>query len=163
MSKIGRRYNLNMPPTTVSAAQDLFQFNGVAGLMYRIIRQWISCTDTTIATGQMISLRSRRLPATVTSGSGGTGSLTPANLDPGDATCSSTGNLINSTTKATTSGTAVITWLGSTHLYAAHLWDYEQADQHIFVPPSTAWVFELLSTVSGTVNLSGGIEIEELG
>lgn len=161
--KIGRRYTLNIPPATVAAPQDLAQFNGAANLMYRIIKMWISCSDTSLATGQSLSLRARRLPATVTNGSGGTGSLTPASLDPGDAACTSNTNLINSTTKATTNGTAVIVWEGNCHLYQGLSWDFEASDMHVFVPPSTAFVFELLSTVSGTVNLSGGVLVEELG
>jgi hypothetical protein len=161
--KLGRRYNLIFPPVTVSAAQDLIQFNGVAGFMYRIIRQWLGCTDTTIATGQMLSLRSRRLPATVTNGSGGTGSVTPSLIDQGDAICSSSGNFYNNTAKATTSGTAVLTFSGSTHLYAFHMFDYEQYDASPPIPPGTSWVFELLGAPSGTVNLTGGICIEEIG
>jgi hypothetical protein len=161
--KIGRRYILPIPPATVAAAQDLAQFNGAAGKVYRIISQSIGCTDTTIATGQMLSLRARYLPATVTNGSGGTGSLTPSAVDPGDAACSSAGNLINSTTKAITGGTAVILFEGSCHLYQGHYKNYENEDACPILIPSTAFVFELLSTVSGTVNLSGELVVEEIG
>ncbi len=161
--KIGRRYVLINPPTTNSQAVDLFQFNGAAGKVYRIISHAISCTDTTIATGQMLSLRARYLPATVSNGSGGTGSLTPSAVDPGDAACSSTGNFINNTSKATTGGTAVIVWEGSCHLYQGHFFNYELQDICPIIIPSTAFVFELLSTVSGTVDLTGVLTVEEIG
>lgn len=160
--KVGRRYVLNVPPVTVSVAQDLAQFNGAANHIYRIIKCWIGCTDTSIATGQMLSLRARFLPATVTNGSGGTGSLTPNKVDQADAACSSATNLINSTTKATTSGSAVILLSASTHLYQPFVWDWEAADECPIIIPSTAFVFELLSTVGGTVNLSGGVLVEEI-
>lgn len=155
-----RTYRVQFSAVTVSAAQDLVQITGASGKMMRILRMWVACSDTTLATGQMLSLRTRFLPATVTVGSGGTTGVTPSKNDPGDAACSSATCATNNTTPATTSGTAIIVYSGGCHLY-------QGLDRPCVNPPvigpSEAFVFELLSVVSGTVHLSGGVELEEMG
>ncbi len=155
-----RAYQVTFEGVGVSAAQDLVQITGAAGKMFRILRHYVACTDTSLATGQMLELRGRFLPATVTVGSAGTISITPSKKDPGDAACSSSTCATNNTVKATTSGTPVILYENGCHLYQGDNWRY---DSPPIVGPSEAFVFELLSTVSGTVHLSGGVEFEELG
>jgi hypothetical protein len=41
-------------------------------------------------------------------------------------------------------------------------YDYEFPNPPV-IGPSEAFVFELLSTVTGTVHLSGGVRVEEIG
>ena len=117
-------------------------------------------TDTTVATSQSVSTRCSFLPATVTNGSGGT---TPVaqKLDPGDASPSVTAKA-NNTTPATTSGTKVTLEESGDHAYNGYrsMWDDKSTP---IVGPSESFVLELLSTVSGTVHMSGGVECEELG
>ena len=153
-----RRYRVVFEQVTVSAAQDMLQITGASGKMLRILRAWVNSTNTTLPTSQMIAIRCRTLPATVTNGSGGT-TPTIQKTDIGDASASFTA-LANNTTKATTSGTAVINDDTGTHISAGY-------DNMFITPPpigpSEAFVFELLSTVSGTVALSGGVEVEEIG
>ena len=89
--------------------------------------------------------------------------LTPALLNlfplPGDSAASFTAN-INDTTKATTSGAFTNVEENGCHLYQG----YDKTFARPFlVGPNEGFVFELLSTVSGTVHLSGGVEAEELG
>lgn len=155
-----RPYQVTFEGVAVSAAQDLVQINGATGKFYQILRHWVGCTDTSVATGQMLQLRSRFLPATVTNGSGGTTGITPSKKDPGDAAASNSTCLTNSTTKATTNGTAVTIYEQGCHLYQGDNWRYDNSP---IVGPSEAFVFELMSTVSGTVHLSGGVEIMEWG
>lgn len=153
-----RIYKVMFEGVSVAAAQDLLQIEGAAGKMLRILRRWVKNTDTTLATAQMLELRERFLPATVSNGSGGS-TPTIAKNDPGDAAASFTA-LANNTTKATSSGTAVVLWEGAEHIYNGF------DDVHMNPPPigpSESYVFELLSTVSGTVHLSGGVEVEETG
>ena len=157
---MGRRYRVTFEGVGVSAAQDLVQITGASGKMMLILRHWVGCTDTSLATGQMLELRARFLPATVTVGSGGTTGITPSKNDPGDAACSSSTCATNNTTPATTNGTAVKLYENGCHLYQGDNWRY---DSPPVIGPSEAFVFELLSTVSGTVHLSGGVEIEEMG
>lgn len=155
-----RKYQVTFSGVSVSAAQDLVQITGASGRLFRILRQWVGVTDTSLATGQALKLRARFLPATVTVGSGGTTGITPSKIDPGDAACSSSTCATNNTTQATTNGTAVVLYANGVHLYQGENWTYTQPP---IIGPSEAFVFELLSTVSGTVTLSGGVDFEELG
>ena len=158
-----RRYVVTFEGVAISAAQDLFEIKGAAGKTAKILRCWLGMTDTTLQTAQALQLRCRFLPATVTDGSGGT-TPTFQKLDPGDAAASITA-LANNTTKATTSGTAVVVHEAGVHNYAGHEWnpfrDTRGSEQ--VIGPSEAFVYELLSTVSGTCHFSGGVEIEESG
>lgn len=155
---MGRKYRVTFENVAVSAAQDLIQITGATGKMYRILRHWVGCTDTSVATGQMLRLRARFMPATFTVGSGGTTGITPSRNDVGDAAASTTTCATNNTTGGTTSGTAIVTYTNGCHLYQGDNWRYDEGP---VIGPSEAFVFDLLSTVSGTVHLSGGCEIEE--
>jgi hypothetical protein len=157
---MSRIYRVNFESVAVTAAQDLVFIPGATGKMVRILRRWVNATDTTLVTAQSLALRERFLPATVTAGTGGTTGITPSKTDPGDAISSITTAGTNNTGKATTSGTAIILWENG-----AHIWNgYEgQVDAPYAIGPSEAYVLELLSTVSGTVHLSGGAMLEEIG
>jgi hypothetical protein len=154
-----RRYVVTFENVSISAAQDLFQIKGAAGKILRIIGVKLgSCGDTTLQTAQGIETRARYLPVTVTDGSGGS-TPTPAKLDPGDAAASFTA-LANNTSKATTNGTAITVHEGAFHNFQGE--DYTFPDPPI-VGPSESFVYELLSTVSGTCHMSGKVIVEELG
>ena len=152
-----RTYAVTFEQIAVSSAQDLVQVKGAAGKVLRILRIFSAATDTTAPTNQQLSLRARYLPATVTDGSGGS-SDTPRPMDPGDAAASFTA-LINNTVKATTSGTAAVLEENACNVFSG--FDYMFPRPPI-IGPSESFVFELLSTVSGTVHLSGGVLVEEL-
>lgn len=153
-----RIYRLGFENVAVTAAQDLVQITGASGKIVRPIRRFVGATDTTIPTSQMLQIRERFLPATVTNGSGGTTPTIYRN-DPGDAAASLTA-LANNTTKATTNGTAIILNEVSAHIFNGFYDDFLNPP---VIGPSEAYVFELLSTVSGTVHLSGWVEVEEWG
>jgi hypothetical protein len=153
-----RPYVVGFENVLVSAAQDLLQVKGATGKMLDILRVWLGATDTTLVTAQSIRIRCRYLPATVTDGSGGSTS-TPRPLDPGDAAASFT-CLTNNTTQATTSGTAAVLPTEGDHIYSGVNLPFRNPPQ---VGPSESFTFELLSTVSGTVHLSGGAEVTERG
>jgi hypothetical protein len=155
---MSRTYTVSFENVTVSAAQDLLQVKGASNKMLRILRRWVSATDTTIPTGQMLRLRERLLPATVTDGSGGS-TPTPAKHDQGDAAATFT-SLANSTTPASTNATAVVLATMGCHVFNGF---DDIHDDPPTVAPSQSYVFELLSTVTGTVHLSGGVEVEEIG
>lgn len=155
---MGRIYNVTFDNVAVSAAQDLVQIKGAAGKMVRILHRWVGATDTIIPTAQMVQLRERLLPATVSDGSGGS-TPTPQKTDLGDSASSFTA-LANNTSKATTSGTAVQLWTAGAHIYNGY---DDTLDAPYPVGPSESYVFELESTLSGTVHLSGGVTVEEIG
>lgn len=157
---MARKYIVTFESVTVSAAQDLLQIKGASGKMLQVERLWVGATNTTLPTAQMLSIRARYLPVTVTDGSSGT-TPTIVKADPGDAAASFTA-LANNTTKATTNGTATVLDEGGVHIYSG----YDEMFPSSRMPPigpSESLVFELLSTVSGTVALSGGAWVTEIG
>lgn len=155
-----REYQVTFDAVLVSAAQDLVFIPGATGKMIRILHRWVGATDTTLVAAQSLQLRERFLPATVTAGTGGTTGITPGKTDPGDAACSVTTAGTNNTGKATTSGTAIVLWSNGVHIWNGY---DDELDVPYPIGPSEAYVFELESTVSGTVHLSGGVAIEETG
>ena len=159
---MARTYAVTFENVAVSAAQDLFEIKGASGKMLEIIGFKIGATDTTIPTAQMLQIRGRFMPATVTSGSGGS-SPTPAKTDPGDASASFTAGA-NNTSKATTSGTAIVQYENGVHIFNGEdvAFDGVQFPRPV-VGPSESWVLELLSTVSGTVHMSASIWVRETG
>lgn len=155
---MGRTYSVQTTNVSVSAAQDLAQIKGASGKILRIKRVECGCTNTTAPTSQMLSFRCRYLPATVTDGSGGT-TPTPVKMDPGDAAASFTA-LANNTTPASSSGTAVVLEAQTCHVLTGFDYSFQYPP---VIGPSESFTFELLSTVSGTVNLSMTVTVEEFG
>ena len=155
-----RIYTVETTNVSVAAAQDLCQVIGAAGKIVRVRRVFVGATNTTLVTAQALSLNATFLPATVTNGSGGS-SPTFKPLDPGDAAASVTAKA-NNTTPATTNGTAVVLQAWGVHIFAGLDFTFP-ADARPVIGPSESFVFGLLSTVTGTVNLSMVVEVEETG
>lgn len=157
---MGRRYVVNFGDAggfNTTVPLDLIQITGAAGKIVLVLKRWVSSTDTSIATTQMLQLRERFLPANVTPGNGS--SVTPAKVDQGDAAASFTA-LVCSSSKATTSGTAVVLNEDGCHVFNGFR---EIVDEPWPIGPSEAYVFELLSTVTQPVHLCGGALLEEIG
>ncbi len=159
---MGRIYRVTFENVSVTAAQDLVQITGATGKMMRICRAWACSSPTTAPTDQQLRIRCRFLPATVSVGSGGTTGITPSKNDPGDAVCSSATCATNNTTPATTNGTAIVLDVAGVNVKSGYDTQWFGSNRPA-VGPSEAFVFELLSTVSGTVPMSGGCEFEETG
>jgi len=156
---MGRVYTVVFSNVTVAAAQDLFQINGAAGKMLRIISANLADIDPTApATNQQLGIRFRFLPATVTNGSGGT-TPTPQKTDNGDAAASFTA-LVNNTTPATTSGTAAVVVADGSNVYAGYNYNFPSRPT---VGPSQAFTMELITTPASSLKLSGTIWVEEFG
>lgn len=157
---MSRQYDINFENVTVTLPQDLSSVLGVAGKVLRLVRARVGMTNTAIATAQGLQLRVRMATATLTLGSGGT-AATPRPLDPGDTAEAGTAR-VNDTTKATTSGAFTILEETGVHIYTGY--DYTwPSDARPSIGGAGGFVFELLSTVSGAVALSGGIRVEEIG
>lgn len=155
---MGREYTVTFEKINVSAVQDLFLLVGAAGKICRLKRAAIADVDATLPAAQNMALRVRFLPATVTNGSAGA-AATPKPFDTGDPAASFTAR-VNDTTKATTSGTAVILEENGAFLYSG--WDYSFPYPPTF-GPSEAIVVELITTPSATWILSGSVTVEEIG
>lgn len=155
-----RVYVVPFENVAVTAVQDLIEVKGAAGKVLKIRAQRCKVYDNTLPAAQNLAFRGRVLPATVTSGSGGT-SPTPQKTDLGDAAASFTAGA-NNTVKATTSGTAVTTTEGGEHIFNGYEKVYA-ADARPVVGPSESYVFELLTAPQASVHLSGEVEVEEIG
>lgn len=155
---MGRIYTVVFEKVTVAAVQDLFQIKGATGKTLRIKEVSVSCVDATLPTACMLALRCRFLPATVTDGSGGT-TPTPQKVDPGDAAASFTA-LVNNTTPATTSGTAVKIRDDGCHIYAGYSYAFPKPPE---IGPSESFVFELITAPAASSTLSGTATVEESG
>ncbi len=165
---MARIYRVTFENIAVTVAQDLVTLllptSAANFKQIDVLRYWVGASDTTLPTAQMLQLRARWLPATVTPGSGGT-TPTPVLTDQGDSAAKCTAHA-NDTTKSTTNGTAVIVDEQTCHIYNGYDSAATGQDPIPLSNNSTsaqAFVWELLSTVSGTVHLSGGLEFSEAG
>jgi len=156
---MARRYFVPVDQVTfaMGTAADIVQLLGSAGKLIRPISYKLKPAQGTLPTAALIEVRCRFLPASVTQ-SGGT-CITPQKLDPGDAAASFTA-FINNTTKATTSGTAVVTDADGAHIFTGV--DLMPTSPAV-IGPSEAWVFELIAGTAQSVVCSGGVYVEELG
>lgn len=158
---MARRYSVSEPDFTASAASDLIQIKNAAGSnKVLLIRGWKwKATDNTLPTAQNIMTRCRRLPSTVTDGSGG-GTPTPRPADGGDSAATFTAFSRN-TVKATTSGTAVIVDESADHIYNGYR---EIPDEPIVIAPGQSFVFELTTAVlQGSPKINALVFVEEIG
>ncbi len=155
-----RTYTVSFKNVTISAAQDLVACKGSSGKTCRVRRVWLQMNDTTLQTAQGLRLNLKYGSATVTLGSGGS-SPTPRPLDPGDAAASFS-CVANATTPSTTSGAFVDLMPTGGHNYGGFDYTFPRGEEPVF-GLNEGVVWELLSTVSGTCNFSGGMTVEESG
>ena len=158
-----RRYTVTFENVLIAGPQDLVTIFSPPDQGVRIFRAWLSNTDTTLASSQMFQVRSRFLRGILTAGSGGT-VPTPRPVDPGDNPAFFTAH-VNDTSKTTTNGQFYTIDANGFHVYAGYDWEYNSPPILYAGTGSSvaAFVFELLSTPSGTCHFSGGLEVEELG
>lgn len=154
---------LNIDPTTGS--------NGSAGIILisarnlRILRWWIMPSDNTLATEQIIQVRARRFDPLVTVGNGTliTPAANPTQFEPKDPTDPAAAfcAIVNSSSKATTTGTAGIDYDGGFDTKAG----IDIADDSpVIVTDRGCWVLEMLSAaIQGTPKFSYGALVEETG
>jgi hypothetical protein len=155
-----RTYEVTFENVSVSAAQDLVSAKGGAARTVKVKRMRVGATNTSIPTAQMLQIRASIASATLTAGSGGT-APTPRPVDLGDAAATFTARA-NDTSKATTTGAFTIVEETGCHIYAGYDFSYPQGREPVF-GLNEGFVFELLSTVSGTCAFSGGVTFEETG
>lgn len=155
---LGRIYTAIFEGVSVSAAQDLFSIRPGNNKPCRIHE--IHITQDTGETSEQLPVRLRRLPATVTAGSGGS-AVTP---QPVPSTDTATGATVraNDTTIATSSGTAVtIRRMGDNVLNGWH-WVFTP-EVRPEVLPGEALVVHLPTAPGAALTMSGEMVFEELG
>lgn len=155
---MARLYTASFENVTISAAQDLLSLKNPSSKLVEIIRCWLGMTNTTIQTAQGLRLNCKVSTATFTAGSGGSA---PASVpeDKGDSAASATARA-NDTTPGTTSGAFSNVNPMGIHNYAG--WEF-RFPTPIPIILNEGFIFELLSTVSGTCAFSGGVEWSEKG
>jgi|SRR6185437_266452 len=99
---MSRFYSIQFANVSISAAQDLFSVLSTASMAFRLCEFQLSADAPTVTAGLRISIK--RLPVTVTVGSGGA-ACTVNSLASTNAAATITARS-NDTTRATTSGTA---------------------------------------------------------
>ncbi len=157
---MGRVYDVPFKNVTIAAAQDLVALKGSTGKICRLRRVWFYMNDTTLQTAQGLRLNVKFSTATITLGSGGA-TPTPAPHDAGDSAAAFTAHT-NDTSQATTSGAFTDRMPAGGHNYAGFDFSWPKGEEIVF-GLNQGVVFELLSTVTGTCNYSGGATIEEVG
>ncbi len=154
---MGRIYRIPFENVLLTAAGDLLQIKGASHKTLKIRKQWAGVPDTSPITNQNLRFQGRVLPVTVSDGGGSAATI--VKTDQGDPSATFTA-LGYSTSKATTNGTAVIEEAAGVNVYGGYEREF---DPQPTIRDDASWVFELLSTPSGTLHLSGGVEVEEIG
>lgn len=154
----GRMYSAVFSGVTVSAAQDLFEL--LAPSTAAIVIHGVSITQDTSETSEQLPFTIKRIPATVTSGSGG-GTATPRRMAPGDAASGATVE-INNTTRASSSGTIEILRRRAENILNGVHWLFTP-EERIVVPPSGTVIVGLETAPAAALTMSGEIVFEEIG
>lgn len=158
MALSGRLYTLDVNGVSVSAVQDLLAvYAGATKILAPVSVNIGQITGTTVAN---LRVRLRYLPATVTSGSGGS-AATPRPYVPGDVAATATGR-INDTTQATTSGTAVDLWTDQWNTVNGFLWVPPIIGRPPVIGLSGAFIVSLDTAPGSAITVNASVTFEEL-
>lgn len=153
---MARVYTIEFANISVSAVQDLIAATATANMAFEVHEVAIGFLSTAI---QNLRVSLKRLPVTVTAGSGGS-AATPQKTNNGDAAATVTGR-VNDTTQATTSGTPSIVRGDVINTVNGFL--YQPAkDDRIVIAPSQAFIVSLDTAPSSAINVSGTLTFAEL-
>jgi hypothetical protein len=103
----GRLYEIPFEAVSISAAQDVIAIYGASSKIFALV--YLELGAGNVVTPQNLRFRIRRLPATVTPGSGGTTPTPKPFSGSGDAAATITAHA-NDTVQATTGGTPEDKW-----------------------------------------------------
>jgi hypothetical protein len=152
-----RIYAAAFDNVTVAAVQDVFSLK--AGTANGIEIHHIVLGAGAVTSPAEIRLRLKRLPATVTVGSGGT-APTVSTVDSGDTKAATAAVRANDTTQATTSGTAVIIMPWQWNVLGP--FEYLPAPEDREMCQATeAFVLDVAATPASTV-ISGWVKWREI-
>ena len=152
----GREYTVSFQNVSVAAAQDMLAVYAGANMAFEVVSFGVGPSNTTV---ENLLINVKRLPATVTTGSGGA-AVTPAPDQDSDSSAQVTARR-NDTTQATTSGTA-------TYHYSSAVNEVNGID-YIFptglrpvAKPNEAIVFEVTTAPGAGRTMSGYMKVREL-
>jgi hypothetical protein len=160
---IGRLYTVAFEAVSVAAQQDFFYIKPAADKIVVLEGVYLSnvggAADAGDAQEELYDIVALRLPATVTVGSGGT-APTPNPVASNDAAAGFTSRA-NDTTKATTSGTALIMHSDGLNVRIPYTWFPAPEHRHL-VANAQAWVFRLNTTPADAVSMNGTCLVREI-
>jgi hypothetical protein len=157
MAMSGRIYTMSFTNVTLSAVQDALAVYAGATKIFAVLSVNLGQVTATSVANQRVRLR--YLPATVSSGSGGSaGTLKP--FVAGDVAATVTGR-INDTSQATTGGTAIDLWDDQWNIINGFLWVPPIPSRPPVIGLSGAFIVSLDTAPSGIV-ANASILIEEL-
>lgn len=153
----GRTYTVNVRGVSVSAIQDFVSiYAGSGGASIEIVGHNIGPCNTTV---EILQVSGKILPATVTTGSGGT-SATPVADNRGDAAATATAR-INDTTQASSSGTVVYAYTDDLNEVNGLPFFYPE-NSRPKIQASQAFVLAIETTPGGARTMSGWVKFREL-
>lgn len=164
MMGAGRLYVVPFVAVAVTAQQDLLYLKPAADKPIILEAVYLNAVGGSADAGdgqeELLDVEIIRLPATVTVGSGGT-SVTPTPVMPSDTAAGFTARA-NDTTKATTSGTALVEHPDMMNNRAG--WPYAGPAEHReWCFNAQALVVRLNTTVADSILLGGVAKVRELG
>ena len=154
---MGRVYSLSFKDVAVAAAQDLLGVTTSASVPIAI--HSVTLTQKTLTAWEAKNVLFRRVPATVTQGSGGT-TPTPRPMNANDTAAGGTYH-VNDTTAATSSGTIVDIHSEEWNFLNGLYWLPPPEDRPI-IRISEGFMVNLVTAPSGSMTSSGTIIFEEL-
>lgn len=157
MAVSGRIYTIAFQNVTVAPVQDLLA--AYAGTTMKFAVHQINLGQITGTTVANARVRIRYMPATVTSGAGGT-APTPQKTNPGDAAATLTAR-VNDTTQATTAGTAVDLYDDVWNTVNNFVW-YPPIPGRSPVCPLSGAIIVSLDTALSSLVCSGSMTVEEI-
>lgn len=158
MAASGRLYTVSFQNVAITAVQDLFLL--LPGSSKVIAIQSFELAQITKNTVEILRIRLKYLPATVTNGSGG-GAATPRPVTPGDGAATFTART-NDTTPATSSGTAYDLWADQWNLVNGALWVPPIAGRPFVIAPGAACVLGLDTNPAASMTVNATMMVEEL-
>lgn len=157
MSARSRAYSIQFNNVTVAALQDLIALYCGANMACEL--HGFTIGQVTGTTVQNLRFSIKRLPATVTSGSGGS-VATPQKILRGDVAATATAR-VNDTTQATTSGTAAIIHADALNTVNGYQFFWPAQDAPTFGPNEAA-ILSLDQAPASGLTMSGTLYFGEL-
>lgn len=154
---MGRFYSIGFEDVSVSAVQDLINITATSGMAFKLWR--LELGQRSITSWEAKPIRIRRVPATVTPGSGGA-SATPRPLTNGDPAATITGR-VNDTTRMTSSGAIVTLLTREFEFLNGLVLVFTPLEAPVFTI-SQGCTIDLPTAPSGATSMSGTAIVEEL-
>ena len=157
---MGRMYSVTFDGVAVSAAQDLFELTGAAGMAVILHEiRLAQSSDAGDAAAEMARIKLLRFTGAYTGGSGGS-AATPQKFNPGDAAATAAAE-VNNTTQAT-GGTSVILLADAWNVQAGYQW-LPTPECRPILAASSALVLSLVAAPADALTMSGTLIFEEIG